>query len=345
MADQELNVKIKAIDEATVVLNGVQKSTQKLTDELQREKKALLGVDKQSKSARQSLKKFGKDTKALGQKVSGTINRVSSLKNAMMGLAAVGAIKWAIGAIKEAAAFEGQLASLGPNMEATEERMKKLQKATGNIFSIRTLVDAEAKMRSLGVELKLTPTLLKNVAAKASSMGITTERALDSVATGVSRQSNKWLDNLGILISVEKANRDYAASLGDVNKELTEQEKKMAFTVAVQKELEKSTSEMPDALLNVMEMTAAWEDSILDLKRALLELAPAFVVAIRAFSDFVKALEKHHKSVKSTLTMIIDPMGLFFKRGINTSGLFEQRQLDGIKLGGRAYERIRGDPY
>ena len=292
MADQELNVKIKAIDEATVVLNGVQKSTQKLTDELQREKKALLGVDKQSKSARQSLKKFGKDTKALGQKVSGTINRVSSLKNAMMGLAAVGAIKWAIGAIKEAAAFEGQLASLGPNMEATEERLKKLQKATGNIFSIESLVNAEAKLKALGVPLKLTPKLLTNLAGSAATMGITTEHAMDSLSTGLARMSKPILDNLGITYNATQVFDAYGASINKAGDELTEHEKKLAIVAEAQRQLESSTTQLPESLRQTMEMTAAWNDAMLEMKRALVDFAPFltwFVKAMVSAAQKVKA--------------------------------------------------------
>ena len=282
MADQELNVRIKAIDEASVELNGVTKTAQKMTEEFERERKALLGVDKQSKKTRDSLKKFGKDTKALGRKVNGTINKVASLKNAMMGLAAVGAIRWAVGAIKEASAFEGQLASLGPNMDATEDRLKKLQAATGNIFSIESLVNAEAKLKALGVPLKLTPALLRNLAGSAATMGITTEHAMDSLSTGLARMSKPILDNLGITYNATQVFDAYGASINKAGDELTEHEKKLAIVAEAQRQLESSTTELPESLRKSMEMTAAWDDAILELKRSLISMAPVLTWFVKA---------------------------------------------------------------
>ena len=307
MAEQELLVKINGEDNASAKIGGVEKSL----DQLNREaKRAAFNSSKLGKAINQTGAKmtaFAARTKKTAVAINRTTSRIISAKNAMMGLGAVMAVNWAKNSMMEAAKFEGQLASLGPSLEETEARLRKVQKESGSIFSLQALVDAEAKMRSLGVELQITPTLLKNIAAKASAMNITTERALDSIAVGVSRQSNKWLDNLGIIISVDKANRDYAATLGDVNKELTENEKKMAFTAAVQKELEQSTNAIPESLRKTMAMTAAWDDAMLQLKRGLIDLAPVFTWAVNRFKDFQREVTQVARGIKNAWDTLIVP--------------------------------------
>ena len=64
------------------------------------------------------------------------------------------------------------------------------------------------------------------------SLGVDTVSAIDSLVTGMGRQSIMMLDNLGIIVDTQKANEDYAESVGKTVSELTDQERKIAFNNA-----------------------------------------------------------------------------------------------------------------
>ncbi len=73
--------------------------------------------------------------------------------------------------------------------------------------------------------------------------------ALNDLAVGIGRQSRLILDNLGIIISVDKAYRDFAATLGLNADELTDNQKRQAFlnaTMEISKRKLKSLG--PDVL-------------------------------------------------------------------------------------------------
>ena len=61
------------------------------------------------------------------------------------------------------------------------------------------------------------------------AMGKDTRFGVESLVTGMGRQSKLMLDNLGIMVDLEEANKRYAKELKKSAKELTEAEKKQAF--------------------------------------------------------------------------------------------------------------------
>ena len=65
-----------------------------------------------------------------------------------------------------------------------------------------------------------------------SALGKDATFAIESLTTGLGRQSKLMLDNLGIMVDVNRANEDYARQVGKTASELTDQERKQAFTNA-----------------------------------------------------------------------------------------------------------------
>ena len=63
-----------------------------------------------------------------------------------------------------------------------------------------------------------------------------TQFMFDSVTRGIKRQSPLILDNLGIVVQVDQANRAYAATLGKTAKQLSGEERTMALLNAVMKQ-------------------------------------------------------------------------------------------------------------
>lgn len=79
------------------------------------------------------------------------------------------------------------------------------------------------------------PKLIEIARASAAATGQSVEFLFQSIVLGIGRQSKLILDNLGILVQVDKANAAYAKTLGKQVAALTEAEKKQAFLNAVVK--------------------------------------------------------------------------------------------------------------
>lgn len=73
-------------------------------------------------------------------------------------------------------------------------------------------------------------TELSEIAIKLGrAMGIDAPKALESIILGIGRESNRLLDNIGILVDTEKAHGQYAESIGKTVEQLTEVEKRQGF--------------------------------------------------------------------------------------------------------------------
>jgi hypothetical protein len=173
---------------------------------------------------------------------------MDGLKNAKkeigVGLAQVAAFGFAV---KKAFDFAEQGAMIGQTADSFELLIRKTGAETDLLEQLRvasrgTITDQQlmASTATLlaGAQGELvtqlansTPQLLEIAKAAQKlnpSLGDTTF-LYNSLATGIKRASPLILDNLGLTISIEEANRKYAESLGKTVAQLTEEEKKIAL--------------------------------------------------------------------------------------------------------------------
>lgn len=97
----------------------------------------------------------------------------------------------------------------------------------------RDLRSAANQLELLGIGMDKLPRFVEIARSAAIGLGQDVGYMLQSLSTGTARQSRLWLDNLGILISVEDANEEYARSLGKAASALTDTEERAAFLNAV----------------------------------------------------------------------------------------------------------------
>jgi len=97
----------------------------------------------------------------------------------------------------------------------------------------RDLKAAATQLELLGIGMENLPRFVEIARSAAIGLGQDVGYMLQSLSTGTARQSRLWLDNLGIIISVEEANEAYAKSLGKTAKELTDNEQRAAFLFSV----------------------------------------------------------------------------------------------------------------
>lgn len=287
MAEQVLSIRLKAIDEMKGALRKKEQEVSNLNKEMRRLIRESERAGKMSVRLKRRMVGLGKSVKATAGRMNSAVGKVMNMRNAMAGLAVVGGAHILKGAIDDAAAFEGKLASLGPNVKETEQRLKKLQKESGGMFSLEALTAAEAKLKAMAVPLKLTPNLLKALTASSARMGISTEHAMDSLSTGLARNSKMILDNLGITYNATEVYENFAKSIGKTKDELTEEEKKLAVVQEAQRQLNTANAEVPEATAASMRMNAKLADVMLKLKRSLLKLVPAFEVVISIMDKMV----------------------------------------------------------
>lgn len=156
---------------------------------------------------------------------------VDAAKILATGIAAVGGAITAL-AVESAKydqvreSFEKLAESQGKNADDILKSMKEL---TDGMVSEMDLMVAANKAVLLGLPLDEFPKMLKIAKTASEATGESMQYMLDSIVTGLGRQSKLILDNLGIMIDVEAANKRYAEQLKIVGRELTETEKKQAF--------------------------------------------------------------------------------------------------------------------
>ena len=101
------------------------------------------------------------------------------------------------------------------------------------------------------------------------SLGIDTVQSIDSLVTGMGRQSKLMLDNLGIMVDTNKSYKDYAEANNIAVSAMTDAERKQAFVNAAMKEANFLVEQLGAEQLNT-------KDKIAQMNTALLESLTAF---------------------------------------------------------------------
>lgn len=129
-------------------------------------------------------------------------------------------------------AFKSVMQSIGAD---APEALEKYQKATKGTVDEMSLMQAANRAVFLGVG-KTSDEIanLMDVARRLGKvMGRDALQAFEDLSLGIGRQSRLILDNLGIIVRVEDANRKYAEGIGKTTDELTDAERRQAFFNAV----------------------------------------------------------------------------------------------------------------
>lgn len=154
------------------------------------------------------------------------------------------------GALDEAGRVEGVTAGFEAVQDAAgvlaSDALARLQDATRGLVSDFDLMQQATQAAQLGLD----PATYDEVAGAAvklgRSLGVDALNAIQSVTTGIGRQSVQMLDNLGIIVKANDAYESFAASQGKTASELSETEKRIAFQTAALDALRKKAAETAD---------------------------------------------------------------------------------------------------
>lgn len=160
---------------------------------------------------------------------------------------------------------ERSFASLAASYGSSADKLiGDLKRVSDGTIDTMTLVRNAGTAMMMGIAPDDVVKLLEIARATAKMTGQTTVTAFEDISLAVGRQSKMILDNLGIILDVEKANQEYAKSLGKTSIQLTDTERKQAFMTATLKaggELMDKLGRQTDTNADKLErMTATFND-------------------------------------------------------------------------------------
>ena len=220
---------------------------------------------------------------------------------AKIGVAVVGAKKLydAIsGSIELAGKSQGvtqAFNNMGKAIGFTDQSLGKLSQAVdGTVNSVDLMTQANnAMLLGIADSDEQMAELFDTAQRLAKAVGEDAKFGIDSLVTGMGRQSKLMLDNLGIIVDTNKAYEDHAKALGKSASELTDAEKKTAFNNATLAEAKKLVEGLGEEQLTMTDRIAKAKAQFQNLGVTLgTELMPIVNSSLDLFSDFAnKAVE------------------------------------------------------
>lgn len=274
----------------------------KLRDEFSKEYEALSKrtVQQANQTARQTRTAFSSiaryiragfaPLKTVGSTIAAVGRRLFNLKNLLA--AALGGL-----GVKEMAALGGKMEGLEKAFGtlaasadvAGKDILAAMQRGLrGTVSEIDVLEQAN---RALVLRVAETPEQFELMAVGArrlaQAMGIDMAYALNSVTTGIARQSVNWLDNIGVIVKAEEAYKRFADSLGKTADELTDIERREAYKAAVWDAMRKSMTRLgEDTATNAEKLGRLYAE----LKNTAVEISTNLLPAIASIGEALGTL-------------------------------------------------------
>jgi len=137
------------------------------------------------------------------------------------------------------------------------------------------------------------------------ALGVDTAHAVESLVTGIGRQSRLMLDNIGIIVKSEEAYEKYAISLGKTASQLTDAQKKQAFLNATLEAAEQKVSEMGEEVLTASDAYSRFGSNVMNVMRAIGDAINVVLVpAMNRLSEVIE-FDVDIDIAKSTKTLTI----------------------------------------
>uniref|UniRef100_UPI002635DC89 hypothetical protein n=1 Tax=Methanofollis sp. TaxID=2052835 RepID=UPI002635DC89 len=154
----------------------------------------------------------------------------------------------------------------------------------------------------LGISSDALPVMTEMARAATRQLGGDMSYYYTSIMTGTARESKLWLDNLGIIIDIDDANKKYAATLGISSDALTTEQQKIAFINAVldhSDDLLKDVDFSQDSLNETLKSSAAaWREVQMEMSEGAL---PVIATATKANEGLASALESMPGPMKAVV--------------------------------------------
>lgn len=231
-------------------------------------KKATEGTVEYNRAARGVANLQQNQTKAFAATARGTSGLVAAYATLM---ANVFALTAAFGALQRAAALEQLEKGLVAVGNAAGQNLpyvaREIQNITGQAVTLQEAMEGTALAMSAGFGVDQLKELTKVARGASIALGRNMGDALTRLVKGTAKLEPEILDELGILVRIDKAAQDYAASLGKTANQLTRFEKQQAFLNATIEQGQKKFSVVLDSIDPdpYSKLGAAFQDLVKDI--------------------------------------------------------------------------------
>ena len=180
----------------------------------------------------------------------------------------------------------------------------RIQEASGEIISFQEASQAAA----IGIAAGLSPDQLERLGAAAknaaAALGRDTADAFQRLTRGAIKAEPELLDELGIIIRLEKASEDYKTAMGGLTRELTTFEKTQAVVNATLEQAEEKFDDVGDSVNEVAKLGKAFDDLVKQIQRFI--VGPAEFLA-NVFTKNILALAAAFALLGVNITKAITP--------------------------------------
>ena len=224
------------------------------------------------------------------------------------------------------------------------QSLQKLEKATNNTVKQADLFKQANNAMMLGV-VKTDDEmaeLFDTAQRLGRALGRDTVDSIESLVTGMGRQSRLMLDNLGIIVKQEEAQERYAQKVGKTVSQLTDSEKKTAFNNEALRQATLIVNNLGKEQESTTDTIQSFEKSINDISIEIGEaLVPVLNVAAKALKTIAdnldsKEIQKYAVSL-GILTTGYTLYSVAVNRAAIATALFSKRNLGlAVILGGAA---------
>ncbi len=285
---------------------------------------AIKSLDRASKSLTTAQKKLGNATNTLtnAQKkqrkntrlLGGTFAVLRSkmlLINFGMGLIVRQIGKFGV-QVSKVENMERAFKTLSGEVDHSQASLDKLKEATNGTMSEFDLFQQANNAMILGVSKNSDEMAeMFDIAQRLGrALGRDTASSVESLITGIGRQSRLMLDNIGIVVKSDEAYKAYAKQLGITVDQLTEQERKQAFLTSAMESARAKVKEIGDEIDTSQDVydnltRATNELSIATGKRLepmLLKTSRGFTSLFESATDYFNSLTLADTPIKQSMT-------------------------------------------
>ena len=250
---------------------------------------SLKETDKKARNTGKGMEKMGKNTqsadramKGLSAQSSNTTKNFSKMSQGLTGglVPAYAVLATNIFAISAAFRFLEQAANYRMLIQGQQEWASitgeslslitsRLQEATGQQLAFGEAAQSAAIARAAGVstdQIERLGTVAKNASI---ALGRDLTDSVNRLIRGTTKAEPELLDELGIILRLETASKNYAASIGKTAKELTIFEKTQAVTNEVLRQGEEKFGNFETKLNSFTKLAKSFDDLLNKIKRSL----------------------------------------------------------------------------
>jgi hypothetical protein len=236
------------------------------------DKKIRLLVQAEVKKAVQALNKVEKEQKDIKKQNDGLKKSFSTIGGVIATAFSIQAIaRFTQESIKlgsQTISLTRSFTNLGKGIGLNEQSLQKFRKATdGTVSDVDLMIQANNAML-LGVvqnEEEFSE-LIDSAQRLAKAVGKDTLFGIESLTTGIGRQSRLMLDNLGIIVKAEDAYKAMALATGKSVASLTDLERKQAFITATMESVRSKVANLGKEELDASDATSKLSAAFKNLK-------------------------------------------------------------------------------